>query len=280
MVQSVCPYSHIVRREMANSRSFRTRWLPVAWMLDRALLLTRRRARSTPPALLAFFEPSPGALGLSRPLPRAPRADPRHSCSRGARAMLAATTTMATPVGGVVGRGLHSSTSQLNVSRFWHCLALSDCLGRFPNHQTTQRIPQKVLTSSPAVVECKPLVVVGTNRFASLRSREGRGGAGAVRAGAGVGVCSRRGDRPLVVRTRAPPALRGDSVGVGVKRAAGGAGGGGGVGGGGGGGGGRGRRAGGVKVAAAGGSLGTTTRTHDGRARTTFLQSGCSYRRT
>jgi hypothetical protein len=44
------------------------------------------------------------------------------------------------------GRGLHSSTFQLNLSRL-----LS------PIHQRTHRIPQNVLTLSREVDECKPL---------------------------------------------------------------------------------------------------------------------------
>ena len=44
------------------------------------------------------------------------------------------------------GRGLHSSTFQLNLSRFGHCQA-----------ETTERLPQKVLPLSRKVDECKPL---------------------------------------------------------------------------------------------------------------------------
>ncbi len=44
-------------------------------------------------------------------------------------------------------RGLQSSSSQLNLSRFWVVVA-----------ETTQRILQRVRTSTRQVDECKPLV--------------------------------------------------------------------------------------------------------------------------
>jgi hypothetical protein len=69
------------------------------------------------------------------------------------------------PGGGVeprtAGRSLHSSSSQLNLSRFHHL-----------NPSTTQRVLQKVLTSSRKVDECKPLVA------GDARGQVGDGGPG------------------------------------------------------------------------------------------------------
>ena len=63
----------------------------------------------------------------------------------------------------LTGRGLHSSKFQLNLSRFVSLTPTTD-----PN----QRIPQKMLTLSRKVDECKPLLT-GLRGAAHLNGREG-----------------------------------------------------------------------------------------------------------
>ena len=63
------------------------------------------------------------------------------------------------------GRGLHSSTFQLNLSRFWHTIHPRHSLIPPDTHSTPPKqllsahpIPHEALTLSREVEECKPLL--------------------------------------------------------------------------------------------------------------------------
>jgi len=65
----------------------------------------------------------------------------------------------------VAGRGLHLSTSQLNLQSHVLPVRLTE---------TTQRIPQELLTSSRRVHECKPLTAA-LLRKSSTGAHDGQG---------------------------------------------------------------------------------------------------------
>jgi hypothetical protein len=77
----------------------------------------------------------------------------------------------------IIGRGLPSSTFQLNLSRFRYKIYPTNSLETVHTSQTTSKqllnatpIPQKVLTLSRQVDECRPLIIGGPTGISNSKA--------------------------------------------------------------------------------------------------------------